>query len=64
MRHMKKIINTRQYRIKKVSKHSLKVFASAGIWYLSTYVHDTPTMLIIAIVGVVIQTIAEEFIGE
>ena len=66
-RHAKKIVRTLQaskvYRTKKVVKHSVKVFAGAGMWFVSTfYAHDPIVMVILLVISIGAQTFAEEFI--
>lgn len=63
-RHANHYYQSKQYKMKKIIKHSMKVFAGGGIWYLSTSVHDTPLMVLVALIGMLIQTIIEELIGE
>ena len=51
-------------KINRIVKHSVRVFSTTGIWYLSTWVHDSPLMIIITVAAVMLQTIVEETISD
>lgn len=57
--------NSKQLKTKKIVKHSIKVTAGAGMWFVSTFfAHDPIVMVVLLVISITAQTIAEEFIED